>query len=147
MKKAFNDAIIHGTILNQDDKDSLAGRIQQMNDAVGSNLRKSFMRQLALRNDKLPAAGKPKTEMGLLNGELNLLMKNLGIEEEEKEAKPKGEGGGGDAAPLFSLSPPKAGELTADNSEFYNTKDGFNRDFNDARSSAEPLKKTENYSG
>jgi len=63
-----------------------------MNDAVGSNLtsrlkneygKRMFMNKLNLQNNKLPAAGKPKTEMGLLNGELNLLMRNLGIEEEE----------------------------------------------------------------
>ena len=144
LKKAFDDAILHGATLRQDDKDSLAGKVKLMNAAVGGRLRAGFMQQLSLKNGALPKAGAPKTEMGLLNGELNLLMKNLGIDEEEtKESPAKGKGKSGDDAPLFQLSPPKVGEVMQDNSEFYNTKEGFNN----ARTSVEPLKPTENYSG
>jgi hypothetical protein len=42
--------------LNQNDKDSLAGKIKEMNDAVGNNLKAGFMKQLSLKNMKLPPA-------------------------------------------------------------------------------------------
>jgi len=69
-------------MLNQDDKDNLAGKVKEIN----QGLKSGFMQRLSLKNGplgKLPPVKPAKTEMGLLHGELNLLVKNLGIEEED----------------------------------------------------------------
>ena len=108
---------------------------------MNEGLKADFMKRLTLRNSPnihLPPV-KPvkKTEMGLLHGELNLLVKNLGLEAEDATPA-KGKGKGGDDE-LFAFSPPKGKE---DGSEFYSTQDNYN-----SRSSEQPLKKTGNYSG
>ena len=51
--------------------------------------------------------------MGLLHGELNLLVKNLGIEDEDAISA-KGKGKSRDEGSLFAFTPPKSMEGSYD---------------------------------
>jgi hypothetical protein len=91
------------------------------------------MKKLNINNSKLPPLSNKNThrkKMGLINGELNLLMKNLGIEEEKEEIIGKDKNHDNDN--LYSMlnynsTPAKEGEETADNSDLYNTGNNFNK--------------------
>ena len=83
-----------------------------------------------------------KTEMGLLNGELNLLMENLGFDDDGKELKSKDKWKNRDNNSLFAFSNLKSGEGTNDISQFSDSTNGI---FGVSKNT-EPMKISENYS-